>query len=361
MAPKVIVGLSGGVDSAVSALLLQRQGCDVAGLFMKNWEEDDTDGCTAVEDLRHARQVAGVLGIPLHTANFSDRYWEAVFENFLDEYRRGRTPNPDVLCNREIKFKAFLEHAQALGADKIATGHYAGRREDNGRCHLVKALDADKDQSYFLHLISRQSLACSLFPLAQMRKPDVRALARRHGFTCHQRKDSTGICFIGSYRFRDFLARYLPQKQGDILDEHGRVVGRHDGCWYYTIGQRQGIGIGGVSDKRELPWYVARKDATGNTITVVQGGDHPLLFSRRLTADTPHWIDRPPDNNERLHCKIRHRQEDQGCTIKFRDDGRVDVHFDRAQRSVAPGQSVVFYRGRECLGGGVIADAGNNL
>lgn len=354
MGQKIIVGLSGGVDSAASALLLQRQGYDVAALYMKNWEEDDSDSCNAAEDLEYARQVADTLGITLHTANFSDRYWENVFEHFLAQYRRGQTPNPDIYCNREIKFKIFLEHAKALGAEKIATGHYVGTTMNNNRWHLLRGSDTDKDQSYFLHLIGQEGLQYSLFPLADMAKSKVREIAHREGFNCHARKDSTGICFIGSHRFRDFLARYLPPEKGDILDQYGTVIGQHDGCWYYTIGQRQGLGIGGLSNHSELPWYVARKDVSANTITVVQSNDHPLLFSKSLSADNLHWIVDAPDDGDKLSCKIRYRQPDQKCRIRFSDEQSIQVYFDLPQRSVTPGQAVVFYRGIECLGGGII-------
>ena len=349
------MGLSGGVDSAVSALLLQQQGYEVDGLFMKNWEEDDSGGCGAEEDLKYARQVADTLGITLHTANFSDQYWNDVFTHFLEGYRCGQTPNPDVYCNREIKFRVFLEHAKRIGAEKIATGHYVGSEHKDGCWRLLRGSDTNKDQSYFLHLIEQEGLCHTLFPLAEMSKPQVRELAKQHGFDCHARKDSTGICFIGSRRFRDFLARYLPPKQGDILDEHGKVIGQHEGCWYYTIGQRQGLGIGGVSEHRELPWYVARKDIEHNTLTVVQSNDHPLLFSESLLADNLHWIAHAPEDGEQLDCKIRYRQPDQRCTLKYSGERQAQVCFDQPQRSVTPGQAVVFYRGRECLGGGIIS------
>ena len=351
---KVIVGLSGGVDSAVSALLLKQQGYQVNGLYMKNWEEDDAQGCSSEEDLKFARQVADQLDIQLHTANFSDQYWTEVFENFLSEYRSGRTPNPDVLCNREIKFKTFIEHAQTLGCDKIAMGHYAESVMDDNGWHLLKGIDDNKDQSYFLHLISQQNLSETIFPLAEMTKPQVREIARKHQFQCHSRKDSTGICFINTQRFSDFLARYLPPEQGDILDENGTVIGQHKGCWYYTLGQRQGIGVGGISAKQELPWYVADKDIKENTITIVQGNDHPLLFHSRLIATDLYWINRIPDSKTRLTCKIRYRQADQECRIDFMDNDQLQVVFDCQQRSITPGQSVVFYSDKECLGGGII-------
>lgn len=358
MSDKVIVGLSGGVDSAVSAFLLKQQGYQVIGLFMKNWEEDDAAGCPAEEDLASAEQVATTLNIPLHTANFSDQYWDNVFEHFLSEYRSGRTPNPDVLCNREIKFKAFLEHATSLGADKIAMGHYAGNELRDGYWRLLKGADSHKDQSYFLHRIEADSLATTLFPLTEYRKDPIRTIAKEQGFACHDRKDSTGICFISGYRFRDFLARYLPPRKGAITDENGKVIGEHNGCWYYTIGQRQGLGVGGVPSRAELPWYIARKDISSNTLTVVQGNDHPLLFSSHLDANDLYWIAEAPKNGETLGCKIRHRQEDQLCTVEYSGDNSlqasIQVTFSKPQRSIAPGQSAVFYRGTECLGGGII-------
>lgn len=353
---KTIVGLSGGVDSAVCALLLKRQGRDVEALFMKNWDEDDNEHCHAAEDLDSARRVADALGVVLHTVNFSAEYWEQVFCRFIDEHRRGRTPNPDVLCNREIKFKTFVDHARKLGATTIATGHYAGIGRQNGGCRLLKGADVGKDQSYFLHTLDQDSLACSLFPLAELHKREVRNTARRRGLRCHDRKDSTGICFIGERKFREFLSRYLPPESGAIVDENGREIGRHQGCWYYTIGQRKGLGIGGTRGGDGRAWYVASKDVRNNVLTVVQGERHPLLFQKILRAGAPHWIDpaRPAMSGERLACKIRYRQDDQSCIITGTDENALEVSFEQPQRAVTPGQSIVFYRGRECLGGAVI-------
>jgi tRNA-specific 2-thiouridylase len=350
---KVVVGISGGVDSAVSALLLKRQGHDVTGLFMKNWEEDDTaEHCSAAEDVKTAQAVCDKIGIELRTVNFATEYWDNVFEYFLDEHRAGRTPNPDVLCNREIKFKAFLEHAVALGADKIATGHYARVAHANGRYRLLKGLDAAKDQSYFLHAIGQNELAQALFPVGEIEKTDVRRIALDAGLANHDRKDSTGICFIGERDFKSFLARYLPGQPGEMHALDGAVKGRHDGVIYYTIGQRQGLGIGGAGE----PWYVVGKDMARNILYVAQGDEHPALYSRGLIASAPHWVGDVPQHR-RLTAKTRYRQADQACTLIDMGEHTVRVEFDELQRAVTPGQSVVFYDGEECLGGGVIEQA----
>ncbi|MDX1696571.1 MAG: tRNA 2-thiouridine(34) synthase MnmA [Ketobacteraceae bacterium] len=358
---KVIIGMSGGVDSSVSALLLLEQGYEVEGLFMKNWEEDDgTEYCTALTDLADAQAVAEQLGITLHTANFAAEYWDNVFEHFLTEYRAGRTPNPDILCNKEIKFKAFLDYAVELGADYIATGHYARRGAASDNEHgqfapLLRGLDGNKDQSYFLHAVSGKRLARTLFPLGELDKTEVREIARRHGFVNHDKKDSTGICFIGERRFKDFLERYIPAQPGDMVTENGEVIGTHSGLMFYTIGQRQGLGIGGVADANDEPWYVLDKDLGNNRLVVGQGNNNPLLFSERLRASHIHWIDgKGPELPLRCTAKTRYRQPDQACEILPLEDNHYVVSFDRPQRAVTPGQYVVFYDGDICLGGGVI-------
>jgi tRNA-specific 2-thiouridylase len=353
---RVIVGLSGGVDSSVAALRLLDAGYQVEGLFMKNWNEaDGEEYCTAREDLMDATQVAGTLGIELHTINFADEYWDRVFEHFLAEYRAGRTPNPDILCNKEIKFAAFVDHAAELGADAIATGHYARAEYGNGVARLMRGLDRNKDQSYFLHAVDGERFARTLFPLGELNKSQVRTLARDHNFGNHDKKDSTGICFIGERRFKDFLEHYIPAQPGPIEDEHGHVIGEHDGLMFHTLGQRQGLGIGGRPGADPAPWYVAAKDLERNVLIAVQGHDHPLLMSTELTTGPMHWVaGAPPDWPARLTAKTRYRQPDQACTVSPMDGGSVRVRFDDPQRAVTPGQSVVFYEGEYCLGGGVI-------
>ncbi len=348
----VVVGLSGGVDSAVAALLLQRQGYRVSGLFMKNWEEDDRDGhCAAEEDLKEVRRLCAILDIPLHTVNFSSEYWERVFRYFLEELKAGRTPNPDVLCNKEIKFKAFLEHALHLGADAIATGHYTRVSRHDGQVALRKARDLNKDQSYFLHTLGQKELRHSLFPLGELTKPEVRRIARDAGLPNHARKDSTGICFIGERNFKEFLARYLPAQPGDMRTLAGEPKGRHDGLMYYTLGQRQGLGIGGAGDA----WYVVGKDMQSNTLYVEQGDDHPALYSIGLTAEQVYWTtDTPPALPLQCRAKTRYRQDDQDCRVQASPNGALAVQFAQPQRAVTPGQSVVFYAGDVCLGGGTI-------
>jgi tRNA-specific 2-thiouridylase len=354
----LIVGMSGGVDSSVAALLLKQQGRSVSGLFMKNWEEDDDGTCGAAEDLRDARQAADRIGIPLHTVNFATEYWDRVFEHFLAEYRAGRTPNPDVLCNREIKFRAFLDYALAQGAAGIATGHYARIRRDDDAMRLLKALDPDKDQSYFLHLLDQSQLSHAHFPLGTLTKPAVRRLAAAAGLGNHAKKDSTGICFIGERRFRDFLQRYLPAQPGEIRTPDGVEIGRHEGLMYYTLGQRQGLGIGGLRDAGEAPWYVIDKDLEHNVLIVAQGHDHPLLFKSTLMATQVHWIaGEAPATPLHCHAKIRYRQADQACTVETTGTDTCRVRFTAPQRAVTPGQSVVFYADEICLGGGVISDA----
>jgi tRNA-specific 2-thiouridylase len=350
----VVVGLSGGVDSAVAASLLKASGWHVIGLFMKNWEDDDTDAhCTTREDLVDAVSVAECLGIDIEAVNFSAQYKDRVFAHFLAEHAVGRTPNPDVLCNSEIKFRAFLDHAITLGADRIATGHYAGVREVDGRFELLRGRDASKDQSYFLHRLDQSQLARSLFPLHGWVKHDVRAHATQLGLPVAAKKDSTGICFIGERPFREFLARWLPTQPGDMVTPDGRVVGRHIGLAYYTLGQRQGLGIGGEG----LPWYVADKDLARNRLTVVQGHDHPLLEADGLVTDDFAWIaGAPPADLDRVFgAKTRYRQADGPARWSALDGARARIDFGTPQRAVTPGQSVVLYDGEVCLGGGVIA------
>jgi tRNA-specific 2-thiouridylase len=350
----VFLGLSGGVDSSVAALLLKQKGYDVTAVFMKNWEEDDTqDYCAAAEDLAVVEEVAGMLDIPLRTVNFSAEYWDRVFEHFLHEYRAGRTPNPDVLCNREVKFKAFLDYALENDASKIATGHYADVYQCHGNCYLGKAADEDKDQTYFLYAIGQRALSHTLFPLAVLKKAEVREIARSNGFPNHARKDSTGICFIGERRFRDFLSEYIPAQPGEIRQLDEKVVGEHHGLMFYTIGQRQGLGIGGPGE----PWFVVSKDIDNNVLYVVEGKNHPALFSKALLAEDLHWITRPPDFPFACTSRIRHRQPEQQCVISQLNENELRVDFDQPQRAIAPGQSVVFYDGDLCIGGGIISSA----
>ncbi len=354
---KVIVGMSGGVDSSVSAFILQQQGYQVEGLFMKNWEEDDdTDYCTAAADLADAQAVCDKLGIRLHKINFAAEYWDNVFEHFLTEYKAGRTPNPDILCNKEIKFKAFLEYAaEDLGADYIATGHYVRRRDVNGQSQLLRGLDNNKDQSYFLYTLSQEQVAQSLFPVGDIEKPIVRAIAEDLGLITAKKKDSTGICFIGERKFKDFLARYLPAQPGDIKTVEGDVIGRHQGLMYHTLGQRKGLGIGGVKGKDENAWYVVEKDLVNNVLVVAQGLDNSALLSTGLIAQQLHWVDRQPIcKTLRCTVKTRYRQADIDCEIIPIHDDCIEVRFDQPQIAVTPGQSAVFYQGEVCLGGGII-------
>ena len=355
---KILAGMSGGVDSSVSALLLQQQGYQVEGLFMKNWDEDDgSEYCTAREDLADAQQVAGRLGIPLHCANFAAEYWDNVFEHFLREYRAGRTPNPDVLCNREIKFKVFLEYALALGADYIATGHYVRGGHGQVGGALLKGLDRNKEQSYFLHSVSCKELEKCLFPVGELEKTEVRELARRQRLPTHDKKDSTGICFIGERRFKDFLQQYLPAQPGPIRSLDGALLGQHQGLMYHTIGQRQGLGIGGMAGRAEAPWYVAGKNLQDNELIVVQGNQHAALYKSTLLTTDIHWVSgSEPELPLLCAAKIRYRQPDQTCTL-HRDGQAYRVDFEAPQRAIAPGQSVVLYQGEVCLGGGVIEQA----
>ncbi|GBL03352.1 tRNA (5-methylaminomethyl-2-thiouridylate)-methyltransferase [Glaciecola sp. KUL10] len=354
---KVIVGMSGGVDSSVSAYLLQKQGYQVEGLFMKNWEEDDNDEyCAAAEDLADAQAVADKLGIYLHTINFAAEYWDNVFEYFLEEYKLGRTPNPDIMCNKEIKFKAFLEFAaEDLGADFIATGHYVQRRLEDDKWVMLRGLDNNKDQSYFLYTLSHQHVAKTLFPIGHLEKPEVRRIAEEQGLITHDKKDSTGICFIGERKFKDFLSKYLPAQPGVIETSEGKEIGKHDGLMYHTLGQRKGLLIGGKKEYGDEPWYVVDKDTVRNVLIVGQGAQHPRLFSQGLIADQLHWVDRVGPNSEtKMMVKTRYRQQDIPCTLITLDSNRVKVIFDEPQKAVTPGQSAVFYLDDVCLGGGII-------
>ena len=352
-----MVGISGGVDSSIAAALLKEQGFEVVGLFMKNWDEDDDKlYCSAAEDLDMASRVCEEIGIPLRTVNFSHEYWERVFKIFLDEYKMGRTPNPDVICNREIKFREFLEFSIKLGANFIATGHYARTRKRNSKTELLIGKDSTKDQSYFLYQVQQVALAQTLFPLGDLTKNQVRAYACRLGLSNSDRKDSTGICFIGERRFKDFLARYLPSNPGEIRTVDGHKIGKHDGLWYYTRGQRHGLNIGGSGE----PWYVASKDISNNILVVVQGHDDPNLMDKTLRAVQPYWISdiRPKKSPLRYTAKIRYQQISQPCELFFDSPASIQVNFDNMQRAVTPGQSVVFYDNEVVLGGAIIDDSG---
>ncbi|MFO7809347.1 tRNA 2-thiouridine(34) synthase MnmA [Guyparkeria sp.] len=355
-APRIMVGMSGGVDSSVAALLLKQAGYRVEGLFMKNWEgDDDEDFCAAKDDMLDAMAVADKLSIEFHFVNFAGEYWDRVFEHFLAEYQAGRTPNPDILCNREIKFRAFLDHARALGADAIATGHYVRRLDDETGVHLARGVDANKDQSYFLHALTRDQVGAAYFPVGELEKPRVREIAAAHDLITADKKDSTGICFIGERRFADFLKTYLPAQPGPIETLEGEPLGTHQGLMYHTIGQRQGLGIGGTKTHGDAPWYVVGKDLETNTLLIAQGKNHPALFADRLEAEQVHWIE-PPPTDRPLTAKIRYRQPDQAVHIEQTGDRLVAI-FAEPQRAITPGQSVVFYDGSICLGGAVITRA----
>ena len=355
MAERIVVGMSGGVDSSVAALLLKQQGYDVIGVFMKNWEEEDDDGvCTAEEDWNDVREVCQTIGIPYYAVNFAKEYWDRVFSYFLDEYRAGRTPNPDVLCNREIKFKAFLDFAMQLGASKMATGHFVQTNE-NGE--LLRGADTNKDQSYFLYMLHDEQLKKALFPVGHMTKAEVRQIAEEHGLINSKKKDSTGVCFIGERRFKTFLQEFLPAQPGDMVAPDGKVVGCHDGLMYYTLGQRRGLGIGGCGDGRS--WFVIGKDLQQNRLLVAQGEDHPMLYSTLSIAGGVTWVgDAPIQVGETLlcTCKYRYRQADGPVEATLREDGKLLLRSLEPQRAVTPGQSAVLYLGEKCIGGGVVEE-----
>ena len=353
---KIIVGISGGVDSSVAALLLLEQGYQVEGLFMKNWEEDDDEEyCAATEDLADAQSVCDNLGIKLHSINFATEYWDRVFQHFLDEYSAGRTPNPDILCNKEIKFRAFLDHALDLGADKIATGHYARTAMVNGKAQLLRGLDNNKDQSYFLYTLNQHQLSHALFPVGEYQKEKIRELAEHRGLTTYNKKDSTGICFIGERRFDTFLKQYLPARPGEIKTTEGKIIGKHNGLMYYTMGQRKGLGIGGLKNAAEDAWFVVDKDLDNNILIVGQGHNHPRMLHNILECKQVDWVD-PDSISLPMNCtaKNRYRQPDQACIIEQIGTDHYKVSFVELQRAITPGQSVVFYQDEVCLGGGII-------
>ncbi len=351
----IVVGVSGGVDSSVAALLLRDAGFDVTGVFMQNWTDDGSGDCRAEDDRRDAVAVCGRLGLPIRFRDFSGEYWDGVFRHFLSEYAAGRTPNPDVLCNREIKFKHFLDAAHALGAEAIATGHYARVDRVEGRYRLLRAKDRGKDQSYFLHQLGQAQLAATRFPLGELHKDEVRRIAAEHGLATAEKKDSTGICFIGERDFREFLARYLPAKTGEIRTPDGERIGEHPGVFYFTLGQREGLNIGGVRGRPQAPWFVVGKDIERNVLYVDQGHDSPWLQSTRLRSEPAHWIaGQPPSARFECTAQTRYRQPDEACEVEVLDDGSLQVAFARPQRAVTPGQSLVLYDGDVCLGGAII-------
>ena len=356
----VVVGMSGGVDSSVSAYLLKKQGFNVIGLFMKNWQSEPGEVCTSEIDFKDASEVCDMLDIPLHKANFSDDYWDRVFKQFLSEHEKGRTPNPDILCNREIKFKSFYDYALKIGADFIATGHYAKVENDDGEAKLYRSKDIDKDQTYFLHEVSSKEFSKTIFPLSDIYKSEVRDIAKELNLNIYSKKDSVGICFVGEKNLRDFLNRFIKFKKGNILNTDSEIIGEHNGSILYTIGQRQGLGIGGIKDRDELPWYVYGKNISKNEIYVCQGVDNQLLYSESITLDNIHWINKLK-KFKNLDClvQIRHRHKPVKCNIESNEGFRV--MFDEEIRGVAPGQSAVFYKDNLCLGGGVIEARNNDL
>lgn len=357
----VVIGMSGGVDSSVAALLLKEQGYNVIGIFMKNWDEKDEFGaCTAEADYEDVRRVCGQIGIPYYTVNFVEEYWDRVFTYFLEEYKAGRTPNPDVMCNKEIKFKAFLDYALKIGADYLATGHYAQVDFMDGQYKMRRGVDTNKDQSYFLSRLDQYQLSKAMFPIGHLTKLEVREMADQYGLETAGKKDSTGICFIGERNFKEFLSSYIPSQPGEIKTLAGQVLGKHDGLMYYTLGQRRGIGIGGAGTGE--PWFVADKDLENNILYVVQGEDHPALFSYGLEALDLNWVsDQKPKGSFTCTAKFRYRQPDQGVTVHMKEDGRCKVVFDQPQRAVTPGQAVVFYQGEFCLGEGTIDSIYKNI
>lgn len=357
MSKNIIVGMSGGVDSSVTAALLLEQGHQITGVFMKNWDEDDgTDECTAIQDLADAQQVCDTLNIELKTVNFASEYWDDVFEVFLAEFSAGRTPNPDILCNKHVKFKAFLDYAtEDLGAEYIATGHYARIRQNAVNYQLLKGLDPSKEQSYFLYTLGQKALSKTLFPIGHLHKTEIRKIAEKYGFANYLKKDSTGICFIGERKFKDFLQRYLPTQPGDMYTPEGQYIAQHSGLMYYTLGQRQGLGIGGVKDAPDEPWYVLDKDLESNRLIIGQGHNHPLMLHNILEANQLDWChNQPLTEITHCHAKTRYRQADQACTITPLSDQHIQVVFEQQQRAITPGQSVVFYQEEICLGGGII-------
>ena len=356
MKEKIIVGMSGGVDSAVASAILKEQGFEVEGLFMKNWE-DDSEFCSAEKDYKDALQVCDELDIPLRSVNFSNQYWDRVFKQFLKEYEKGRTPNPDILCNTEIKFKEFYNYAIQLGADRIATGHYVQTKKLENNVQLLKGLDDNKDQSYFLHALNQKQISSALFPIGNLKKKEVRSHANKLSFNNFNKKDSVGICFIGKRDLTKFLSNYIPKKDGLIISDKGEKLGKHQGVMYYTIGQRKGLGIGGIDKSQHGPWYVASKDISNNELIVVQGHTHPALYHTKLTASNIHWISGNPPTAKNLKAKIRYRGREKPCAIENLNDNMISVTFEEPCFAIAPGQSIVFYENNICLGGALIETA----